>query len=196
MSDQWPVILTATLGVAGTVVVAWMGIHGTRQQATDQARIEHGQWLRQQRLEAYTNLFTAWDQAINDLHAFQDSWDDTVEDFNEHGPSSGGPLGDSVYFDDFVDLSTADIWARLEPCVERAELLGPAPVQTAAVGLREAYRGLRARLLEQAHSESQQIVGAVWKEELGKAAVARSEFHTAASKVLRTSPNPQGEQVL
>jgi hypothetical protein len=191
MNEAWGAVVAAiAAGVFGIIGIL-AGIYVGRRQTTDQAAVEHQQWLRQQRLEAYTSLFTAWDQAISEFRAFQNTWDDTTAFFHEHGSPDGNT--DIVTI---VDQKTTQIWATLRPHVERTELLGPVPVQTATIGLRMAYTALRARLLEQAYRESEEIVWPVWEGELAKADVARSEFHAAASKVLRTQPSPQGELLL
>ncbi|MFG2125363.1 hypothetical protein [Streptomyces sp. NPDC048710] len=72
------VFLTATLGLAGTFGVAYVGYHGTRRQTADQASIEHGQWLRGRRQEGYTALFPAWDAAGKELRDFQWGWEELL----------------------------------------------------------------------------------------------------------------------
>ena len=175
-------IAAGVLAIIGTL----MGIYVGRRQATDQAQVEHGQWLRGQRLEAYSSLFTAWDTAIDELRDFQNvTFDDATEFFDEHGSPDDG--ADIVTV---TEKATEEAWERLRPYIERAELLGPGPVQIATVGLHEAHEGLRTRLLEQARSTENRW--GLWNEELTKVAVARSKFHAEASKVLQTPPAPKG----
>lgn len=188
MNEAWGAVVAAVAAGVFGIIGILAGIYVGRRQTTDQAQVEHGQWLRGQRLEAYTGLFTAWDAAIRELRAFQDGWDDATGFFHAYG----SPDGD-IDIITVTEQTTAEVWERLGPHVERAELLGPSPVQVATVGLREAYSDLRTCLLEQARSASEEIVWPVWRGKLGRADVARSQFHAAASEVLRTPPSPQGE---
>lgn len=57
MGEQWATIMAAVIAVCGVPV----GILVGRWQVTDQAAVEHGQWLRGQRQEAYIALLDAWD---------------------------------------------------------------------------------------------------------------------------------------
>lgn len=56
-------------GVAGAVAVAgsFIGVWVGRRQVRDQAKIEHEQWLRGQRQEAFVDFLAAWDEAVAQL---------------------------------------------------------------------------------------------------------------------------------
>ncbi|MFE2821919.1 hypothetical protein [Streptomyces sp. NPDC059271] len=61
MSEAWAAIIAAVaagfFGIGGILT----GIIVGRRQTTDQATVEHGQWLRGQRQAAYTEALAAWD---------------------------------------------------------------------------------------------------------------------------------------
>ncbi|WP_367324743.1 hypothetical protein [Streptomyces sp. HUAS ZL42] len=48
MGEQWGTVVAALIGVGGVFGGIFLG----RRQVTDQAAVEHGQWLRGQRREA------------------------------------------------------------------------------------------------------------------------------------------------
>lgn len=78
----------ALLGVAGGLVFG-------RRQVRDQAQVEHGQWLRGQRQEAFVDFLTVWDETIpkfenrvlsdrdfehiDSMNGWEDANNDTVE---------------------------------------------------------------------------------------------------------------------
>ena len=186
MSDQWPVILTAALGLAGTFGVSYLGYRGTRRQTADQASIEHGQWLRERRQEAYTALFPAWDVAVKDLREFQYGWQQLMEAQEEEDE------GYEPWF--LVEQKADDVYAALRPHIELCELLGPQNVNQAAEGLHDAFRRLRKVMEEQAQGQPSRVVWETWDAELARAAVARHNFQLACIWGLRRTPSREVEE--
>lgn len=64
MTGEVATIIAAAIAATGALVGVFSGIIVGRHQVTDQASVEHGQWLRGQRQEAYTAFLTAWDAGI------------------------------------------------------------------------------------------------------------------------------------
>ncbi|MEV5915749.1 hypothetical protein AB0M00_43565 [Streptomyces chartreusis] len=187
MNEQWPVLLTAIAGVAGTVAVAYISILGNRRQTRDQAHVEHGQWLRDQRQHAYADLFAVWDATIKDLRAFQYEWDSLVER-NEDAEVDG-------YQPWFLMEQKLDVvWPPLRQAIERCELLGPDVVGEAAQGLYDGWRFLQEELDAQGHRSPSRTAWETWDAAVGKAAVRRLNFHVACMRALRTPPGVDAEE--
>lgn len=59
MSESWGMLAAAIaaglLGIGGVL----LGLVVGRRQVSDQAQVEHGQWLRGQRMEAYLEFLRA-----------------------------------------------------------------------------------------------------------------------------------------
>ncbi|MFE4658193.1 hypothetical protein ACFRFJ_16100 [Streptomyces hydrogenans] len=49
--------------MAGSFIGVWVG----RRQVRDQAKVEHEQWLRGQRQEAFVDFLALWDEAVAQL---------------------------------------------------------------------------------------------------------------------------------
>ncbi|MFI5887672.1 hypothetical protein [Streptomyces sp. NPDC051554] len=186
MSDQWPIILTAALGLTSTFGLAFLQHRENRGQSVGQASIEHGQWLRGRRQEAYTALFPAWDAAVKDLRAFQYRWEETLEHQAEVGE------GFLPWY--LVEKKADEVLAALRPHIELCELLGPQGVNEAAEGLYEAFRRLRQVMEEQAQREPSVVVWETWEAELGRAAIARHNFQLACIWGLRRTPSAEVEE--
>ncbi|MFI0243049.1 hypothetical protein [Streptomyces sp. NPDC016845] len=75
MSESWGTVAAAVaaglLGIGGVL----LGLIVGRRQVSDQAQVEHGQWLRGQRVEAYLELLRAWDTALSAIGDLQEDWD-------------------------------------------------------------------------------------------------------------------------
>ncbi|MFJ4895029.1 hypothetical protein ACIP5U_34320 [Streptomyces sp. NPDC088788] len=189
MNEAWAAIIAAIAAGVFGIGGVFAGVIVGRRQTADQARIEHGHWLREQRLQAYNGLILVWNDIINDLRAYENAWDEEVEAYQEHG----GPLSLSV----LAGRKTDEALRTLRPAVERVELLGPPtassePIET----LWNAWRAMAAVLEEQASAEPYTTLYDAWQRALTKALIARGTFHVAASEVLRTPPSPKGEPLL
>lgn len=188
MDQGWAAIIAAIAAGVFGITGVFAGIVVGRRQTVDQAAVEHGQWLRDQRLQAYMNLFTTWDDVFADLRSFQDRWNEEVESLQE--------IGYTVHPSAVAGQKTNEAWARLRPVIERVELLGPARIYDAHGDLLAAWRDMSDVLEEQASQEPYSSLDEEFDRASMRGAVARSNFHTAASDVLRTPPSPQGEPSL
>ncbi|MFD4339022.1 hypothetical protein ACFWPP_17840 [Streptomyces anulatus] len=63
MTEAWAAIIAAVIAGVLTMVGGHMGFRAGRQQVRDQAQVEHEQWLRGQRQEAYADFLAVWDAA-------------------------------------------------------------------------------------------------------------------------------------
>ncbi|MEU9900749.1 hypothetical protein ACIBCS_36155 [Streptomyces phaeochromogenes] len=88
MNEAW----AAVVAVAAGVFALAGGYYGSRRQAD----VEHGQWQRGQRQEAYLALLDAWDAAMRKLTDIAADWDHQL--YGEQEQRAG---------DDFSDVITA-----------------------------------------------------------------------------------------
>lgn len=84
MTEGWGMVAAAAIALMGVFSGLFIG----RRQVRDQAQVEHGQWLRGQRQEAFVQLIAAWDEVLPKFEARvesdeglayidrMDSWDD------------------------------------------------------------------------------------------------------------------------
>jgi hypothetical protein len=182
MSEATGTVIAAIAGGIFTLAAAYTGMLVGRRQTTDQATVEHGQWLRGQRQAAYAQFLDTWDDAIARLEAFQDSWDECARHAVEDGEEADLPERAAVVL--------LEAWDGVRRTLDRVELLGPQKVDLAVAELRGAFRNLHGPILEQAESETLAINWGRWNQVLTKAAMARFKFQVAAMETLRTPPSP------
>ncbi|CAL9333057.1 hypothetical protein [Streptomyces sp. enrichment culture] len=68
MDQGWAAVVAAIAAGVFGITGALCGIVVGRRQAA----VEHGHWLREQRLQAYTDLLAAWDETVHEMGRFQD----------------------------------------------------------------------------------------------------------------------------
>ncbi|RVU14599.1 hypothetical protein EOT10_40620 [Streptomyces antnestii] len=133
-----PAIAAGVFGIGGVLL--------GRRQTTDQAEVEHGQWLRGQRLEAYVQFLEAWEEALADYQNMQDTWDA----YTDANPIYQAQNGEEMIFGAVSDRTHGFIVA-VRPLRERVQILGPARVETAASVLHTTLVELRQELLARPH---------------------------------------------
>ncbi|MEV7253493.1 hypothetical protein [Streptomyces cyaneofuscatus] len=135
MTEPWAVIIAALVAVAGSFSGFFIG----RQQVKDQAQVEHEQWLRGQRQEAYADFLAAWDAAYAALKQEATRTDEHWETMDQNGLD--------VDFDE-DDLNhahaVADVAMRpMRAPQERVLLLGPERVDRAVERMGRALHVLK-----------------------------------------------------
>lgn len=177
MTEAWGVVIAALVAVAGSFIGLYVG----RRQVQDEAQVEHEQWLRGQRQEAYAALLSALDEAEKGM----DHIAEIVVEQEEHFDAS------SVYDD---ESAWKDFKAALEPtrvALERLRLLGPEDVTAASA---EVWDGLMARrgalmsLLRVPPVQHNEwpVHGAA----MNRVDAAREKFLSLAQSVLGEAPTP------
>ncbi|MBD3007903.1 MULTISPECIES: hypothetical protein [unclassified Streptomyces] len=129
MKDFAIPLVIAVIGLAATGLGALVGARATRfgaernaetvrRQVQDQAAVEHGHWLRQQRLNTYESFLEAWDECLRITQASA----------AVHDPDSTG----------LEDLREAA--GRMAERARRIALLGPEEVTRTAEELTETMQ--------------------------------------------------------
>ncbi|MFJ9810710.1 hypothetical protein ACIRTB_21030 [Streptomyces sp. NPDC101158] len=125
-----------TAALAGSFIGAWVG----RRQVRDQAHVEHDQWLRGQRQEAYVQFLAAWDGLLPQVEQMVLE-NEEIANIDEHDAwdLAGRAAADRVDQDQ----------ALIRRAAERVEMLGPQPLEAAASTMAETARTLGNCILAQ-----------------------------------------------
>ncbi|MBQ1157584.1 hypothetical protein KBZ21_05290 [Streptomyces sp. A73] len=142
MDQGWAALAAGAFGLVGAVVGGAAAVWGskigaektanaTRQQVVDQARASHGQWLKQQRLEAVISFMATWDElvtAVGQLTFCITKEDMTSSEFKER----------------YKECMRAR--RALEPCQHRVALLFNTSVPTDGIfeSLRDAFEAAQS----------------------------------------------------
>ncbi|KPC69086.1 hypothetical protein KVH31_34815 [Streptomyces olivaceus] len=182
MDQGWAAVIGAaaagTFGIAGSLA----GITVGRRQTTDQASVEHQQWMRDQRQTAYVNLLNTWDQAVGELESVVDDWDDIDRDMTERGVTDEFP--------NVIRGRLSAAWGVTSAALERVSLLGPAAVDAAVGRMDAVFDDVRAWLGDQALPVSGVWDDGRWSTCRSELHRARSEFLVAARAAVRNAPRP------
>ncbi|WTV09613.1 hypothetical protein OHA19_00715 [Streptomyces sp. NBC_00012] len=171
------------VALAGVVSGFFLG----RRQVRDQAAVEHGQWLRGQRQDAYVALLDAWDTAVKE---FQEEIDQG-EYFDEIAAHEEARMGDSFWEDH--EESTAAHVDRISEGVqrplERVLLLGPDLVDKACINLAEALEALGSSVRSKSGTSGWPNYD-MYRDMYRNAGKARSAFLDASRESMRAAPRP------
>ncbi|MDQ0408693.1 hypothetical protein ABVB69_35020 [Streptomyces sp. NPDC000349] len=186
MDQGWAAMVAAVAAGVFGIGGAWIGFLGGRRQTTDQAQVEHQQWLRGQRQEAYTEYLSTWDaslitldEVIVSLRTRLDPATYTEGQFNQQRGS---------YFATQIGEVMRPVRGRLE----RVQLLGPDATSTAAKRLSDALDeivtevagyGMRTSTTE----EVDERAAAFFHRTIGLLEL-REQFFFEARKVLMAAP--------
>ncbi|MFI6340771.1 hypothetical protein [Streptomyces sp. NPDC050535] len=174
MTDLMPTIVTGFLGI-------FAGIFIGRRGVTDQAAVEHRQWLRGQRQEAYINLLDAWDAALAALEDVVDVWDDRVEEASR---------GDG-FMEDFVELRVEAANQTLAKPLDRAALMGPREADVGVDAMDSTFDAMSASLNHQSNpDEPFEADWHSWTTLLSQPHRSRRVFMESAKTSLRMMPRP------
>lgn len=179
MGEQWGTVVAALIAA----VAALGGVLLGRRQVTDQAAVEHGQWLRGQRQEAYVALLEAWDTGVKRFDERVQNWEGehyAAEHFEGDGWEESEK---SIY------QRTQEITETVQREIERVELLGPKSVDDASAQLTEALGTLRDAVRSKAGTR-QWPDWEAYNEAAEKADAARRGFLLASRETMRTAPRP------
>ncbi|MEH0402873.1 hypothetical protein ACFY7V_03540 [[Kitasatospora] papulosa] len=176
MWEQWGTVVGALIGFGGLFVGLLVG----RRQVTDQARVEHEQWLRGQRQEAYAQLLDAWETAMRGMN-------DVVDDSERHEQAEMRGHDWDTEIVPAIRESIVEPWQAVWRSVERVELLGPPGAVRAVFQMYDAGTGIASALLD--FSQPWPNVERVSAARLS-ADLARRSAVPVVAEVLQEAPSP------
>lgn len=179
MTEIWVAIIAAAAALGG----AFVGFLGGRRQIRGQGFVEHGHWIREQRLQAYTELLDVWDTIVEELVDFQRGWNDLVMSLRESGldPHPRHAAEDRVKKLDQLFLRPLD----------RVELLGPDGINEGTIALRGAWSALVSVVPAQGRGEPFSLQTVAWERAKRQADKAREDFFVEAAVAVRQPPDPR-----
>uniref|UniRef100_UPI003F49A3A5 hypothetical protein n=1 Tax=Streptomyces chartreusis TaxID=1969 RepID=UPI003F49A3A5 len=185
MGDSTATVFAAILGGLIAIAVAVMSYRAGRRQTSDQATVEHGQWLRGQRQQAYLAFVDTWDTWVDRLQGAQASWESRA-----HEHQQDDALEDPA---EAADRLLTEAWRAVRRDLERVELLGPQRIDFAVRAMEDAFAVMRNVITGQVQLGAKCPLWDEWYPALTKANIARFNFHAAAIKSVRQPPSPKGE---
>ncbi|WP_327135891.1 hypothetical protein OG311_37960 (plasmid) [Streptomyces sp. NBC_01343] len=177
MTEGWGMVAAAAIALMGVFSGLFIG----RRQVRDQAQVEHGQWLRGQRQEAYVNLIAAWDEAVPRF------WDEILEHEQIYHIDQ-----DDAWDEARVGAQATMDSARapLRRAAERVQMLGPDEVD-------EAVHQMLVTVQKMCNAIDSQYSSAVshpeafagFERALQETADRRKAFLAASRSALRQTPD-------
>ncbi|MGW2612905.1 hypothetical protein ACWC4A_52965 [Streptomyces mirabilis] len=145
MSDAVGAVVAAIAAGVFGIVGTFAGIYVGRRQTTDQAQVEHGQWLRGQRQEAYVQFLNAWEEALTQCREYRKEAEEFWHLMTEQIPHFEG-AGEEAMLES-VTTSMEQALAKVQPLLERVQILGPTRVERAAAELNTTLVNMQKELL-------------------------------------------------
>ncbi|MFH8581605.1 hypothetical protein [Streptomyces zaomyceticus] len=182
MTEGWGMVVAAAIGLIGVLCGLFIG----RRTVRDQARVEHGQWLRGQRQEAYVQCLDAWDGAMRAFEAILEESDQRRQiaryEDEQRSIDGWGHLGEELFGE------VEQISGPVNEALERVRLLGPESLDKAAMNLEDALKGLGGAMRAGAGEGSWPRYD-FWNEMKSNATDCRREFFDLSRTVIRTAPD-------
>jgi hypothetical protein len=190
MSDTAATIFSATAGGAFALAVAYISYRAGRRQTTDQATVEHGQWLRGQRQQAFATYLEAWDRA-------QQALEDIAKNIDEH---TSPEYFDQERYDEEVAANMSRLLDEaVEPIqkpYEQLMLIVPPEVLGLVDRAAEKLFAMSGRLRDWAlcgwDGEANRSHHAQFHRTAGEAVDLRAELFQASRAFLLSPPAPGG----
>lgn len=141
MDQGWAAIIAAIVAGAAALGGIGIGLIVGRRQLADQTAVEHGQWLRSQRQEAYLAFLDEFDRIMATGHEFWEGIDEFVRD-DRAGELNEDPDRVIEEFSDEIEFMIASIHDR----AERIEVLCEPKLTGAATEAVIALQGVQYAL--------------------------------------------------
>lgn len=172
--------------VAALIATAagFVGVAVGRATTRDQAAVEHKQWLRGQRQQAYIDFLTAWDRALEELLDDMDTldrWEELMADWDGDPESAREQSYERV----------AAVASRVNTPRERVLLLGPDDVDALAGDMLANIIAMQTAVLGRLNPRSPNDPG--WMQFAAvqmRSQQNRDEWLRRVKMVLRTAPKP------
>ncbi|MFF0778473.1 hypothetical protein [Streptomyces sp. NPDC003720] len=147
MNEAWAAIIAAIAGGVFGIAGILAGIYVGRRQTTDQADVEHQQWIRGQRQQTYTQFLAAWDTAINQTGPILTHLSDHLRLGGSRG-MQGWALNVATVVRDLLGATGPAVKA-----VESVQLLGPADAAARARAMGDGLNDVVKELVTFARDE-------------------------------------------
>ncbi|MFJ8489432.1 hypothetical protein ACIRBZ_13855 [Streptomyces sp. NPDC094038] len=189
MTEAWGAIVAAVAAGVFGIGGAFVGLFVGRRQTIDQAQVEHGQWLRGQRREAYVAYLSAWDAAETALIML-------VFDLRKHVDPSNYTEGQfererRTFFANSTGEAMFPVMAKLEA----VQLLGPVDVAEAAHQMESALGAAATEIgaygLHASTPDGCTAKQSEFNAMLANAGTSRNRFFEQAKLIIATPPKPQ-----
>ncbi|MGW4377021.1 hypothetical protein ACWEJ7_25585 [Streptomyces albidoflavus] len=178
MTEAWGMIIAALVALAGTFGGLMIG----RRQVEDQARIEHEQWLRDQRQRAYGRFLTAWDAAFAALVKEVEALRIEADMLDGVGVDYSFDEGDWERAYEVIEQA----FTPVRPEQEQVLLLGPDLVDSPATRMGEALDTLKPAYVGAVTGQAKPKVD--WDEAVRGMQEARQEMLDAMRSQVRAAP--------
>jgi len=182
MTEGWGMVVAAAIALIGVLCGLLIG----RRQVRDQAQVEHGQWLRGQRQEAYVQFLDVWDGAMRAFEVILEESDQRKQlaryEDEQRNVDGWGNLAEEIFGE------VEQISGPVNEALERVRLLGPESLEKAAVNLEDALKGLGGAM-RAGTGEGSWPKYDFWDEVKRNATECRREFFDLSRAVIRTAPD-------
>ncbi|MFK0045551.1 hypothetical protein ACIQU4_15760 [Streptomyces sp. NPDC090741] len=165
---------------AVALIGAFSGLFIGRSQLRDQAQVEHGQWLRGQRQEAFVALIAAWDEVISRLEERVLS-DESLRAIN-----------DTDSWDEAFNACVERVTEHRRPfrkAAERVQMLGPESVDQAVSSMLATVEKLAAGLGAQYVGPPEDDPRHMYISARSEVDASRAAFLDAARSALHQTPD-------
>lgn len=178
MTEGWGMVAAAAIALMGVFSGLFIG----RRQVRDQAQVEHGQWLRGQRQEAYVSLIVAWDDTVP-------KFDDHLLEYEQRERIDQADAWDEAHAATVVELES--MRAPLRRAAERVQMLGPEAVDEAVDQMLSTVQKLSTGITSQfsAHANADRNAFDLFQRAQGEVSTRREVFLAAAQSALRQTPD-------
>ncbi|MGW0015373.1 hypothetical protein ACWDVX_37205 [Streptomyces tendae] len=182
MDQGWAAIIAATAAGVFGITGILTGITVGRRQTTDQADVEHQQWLRGQRQDAYVQFLDAWDQAVDALDGLADEWAVIEVEMDAQGQMD--------FFQQTIHRRAEAARQVMVKPLDRVALLGPEEVDRSVAGMDTAFDEAQAWLGRQADPRESPQPWGQWTRLLTILHDERRGFLEATKAEMRRPPRP------
>ncbi|MGY0065182.1 hypothetical protein ACWY4P_53680 (plasmid) [Streptomyces sp. LZ34] len=193
MSDAWGTVIASVVAVVGTIGGIGIGLIVGRRQLADQSAVEHGQWLRGQRQEAYLAFLDKFDRIMAVGHEFWEGIDEFVQD-DRAGELDEDPDTVIEEFSDEIEYMRAPI----HDCEERIQVLCEPELTEAAsnavIALQDVQSALHDRLQWAAGDRENDTGWEGWHQAEAGADAARTALLELVKQAIQTPTAVSGRR--